>query len=131
MKIDIKLIFVELGDQIKVERSSFLNKFFLDWAWDSEVNFKNFVYKHINDFIFICFKIFFDLSNLRSCLFLKRDLEFFILFLNKKIVTLYFKAWNSVSFCCLYLLTSTYAASLASFNFLCLNHLNSTSPCGH
>lgn len=111
---------------------SFLfDKFLLDWAGDAKIDFQDLIDQHFDDFVFVCFEVFFNLGNLSSGLLLEGDFELFVFFLHNRLSTLSFKAWNSDSFCWRYLLTSASAASLASFNFLCLNENKSTFLCEH
>jgi hypothetical protein len=107
--------------------SSFFNKLFFNWTRNSEIDIKHFSYEHVNNSIFVSPEVLFNLSNLCGCLSLKGYFELLILFLNRCAITLYLSAWNYAYFCWRYLLTYCYAASLASFSFLCLNHVKSTS----
>ena len=102
-------------------RSFLLCEFLLDWVWNGQIHLQDLCHQHFDDLVLVLFVILLNFGNLLLSILLKLSLEFLISFLDKVQYTSALICSNSAYFYFLYLATSSSAASLAYFNFLCLN----------
>lgn len=102
-------------------RSFLLGKLLFNWVWNCQVNLQHLCNQHLDHLLFIFLIICLDFSDLLLSLFLQLGLKFLISFLNDKWTTSALICSNYAYFYFLYLATSSSAAYLAYFNFLCLH----------